>query len=185
MDISKTDVNVKHVDESISTTGFLDSSNTVIYGAVKKSDGTISDFKPVGLIQSAGWQENKEVNKIYEIGSITPYMVPGRTQGALSISRLMISGNDFLNTIYHGTGAEIAQKDFIVSLADINIPLYLMFVTTGNKAKNETKSKVYSRVFEECFITGRSESISAGQSIIVESASIIYSRISDAAIKTV
>lgn len=181
----KTDIDTKHVDETISTDSFLDSSNTIVYAAKKLPSGQISSFKPIGLIQSAGWQEQKEVNKIYEIGSRTPYMVPGKTQGALSLSRLMISGNDLINTIYYGTGESIPSEDFIISLAEIDVPLYLMFVTTGTKSKETQQTKRYTRVFEECFITGRSESIGAGQSLIVEQASITYSRISDASVKNV
>jgi hypothetical protein len=181
----KTDINTKHVDESISMEGFLDSSNTIIYAARKNADGTISKYNPVGIVQSAGWQESKEINKIYEIGSRTPYMVPGKTQGALSLSRVMISGNDLLNTLYHGTGAEIDVEKFIISLSEIDVPLYIMFVTTGHKTKGTTLSKKYSRVFEEVYITGRSESIGAGQSLILENVSMTYSRISDASVKSV
>lgn len=178
--IENGDYKTKHVDESVAPSQFLDASRSVIYAQTIKKDGTLTPFRAIGLVQSYGWSEQKDIQQIYEIGSDVPYMVPGRTRGGISISRVLLSGKDFINAIYHGDQAIVPVADFIKSLAHIDTPINLMFVAIGGST---SAPLVYSRIFSDCHITARQESIGAGQTIIMESVSITYSYVSDASIE--
>lgn len=173
----------KHVDASINEGQFMDASRTFVFAATTKENtlNEMTSFKKVGLIQSYGWSENKEVSQVYELGSNIAYMVPGRTNGAISIARILISGKDLLNAIVYGD-EEISDDEFLKSLGDTTAPIHLMFANFANSSEGESGGLVYSRIFANCHITSRRESIGAGQRIIMENASLIYSYILKASV---
>lgn len=175
----------KHVDTTIVEGQFMDATHSLVYAATTEP-GTLdtpTTFKKVGLIQSYGWSENKDISKIYEIGSNISYMVPGRTDGAISISRILLSGKDLLNALFNGD-ENVDSESFLKSLGDTTVPLHLMFANFANGSDGTPSGLVYSRVFANCHITSRRESIGAGQRVIMESASIIYSHILSASVTT-
>lgn len=174
----------KHVDSTIKESDFMDSTRTIIYASTDdiSRPGMPTGFKKVGVLQSFAWSERKDLQQIYEIGSDMMYQIPGKTQGSLSLSRVLISGKDLLNALYHGD-AEINPENFLVSLAQMNRPLHIMFCSVG--ASNNGTGKLYSRVFANCHIVSRQESIGAGQRIIMENCAISYSHIADAKMKPI
>lgn len=66
-------------------------------GASNPSDGTIY---PIGLLESVGLQQNKQLQRIFEIGSSRSYFVPGRTIGSVSIGRTFYFGPSLLRVLY-------------------------------------------------------------------------------------
>lgn len=172
----------QHVDSEIQESQFMDSARTVIYGATTKA-GTDEPgpFRMIGLVQSFGWSERKQLSQLFELGSDIPYMIPGRTTGNISLQRVLLSGKDLLNALYHGD-TQPDPDDWLKSLSDTSAPLFLMFVATGNKDQISSSSPVYSRVFANCHIVSRQESIGAGQRVIMEGVSIAYSHMLDAKI---
>jgi hypothetical protein len=111
---------------------------------------------------------------IFEIGSEIPYLVPGRTTGQLSLSRMLLYGVDLTNVLY-GKDAVTDATKWIRSLKDISTPFHLLFTAFSNKSTDDNKNLVqYSRVFRNCWIQARSESLNAGQVIIAEQVNIMY-----------
>lgn len=179
---------------------FISASRCVVYAQVAKSTKNQttslvdSSFYPIGLVQSYNWNEQRQVDMIFELGSDVPFLVPGRTTGQLSISRMMLYGRDLINVLYNSnlnknTNAVVdpAANSYgqytIRSLKDIDKPLNLMFAMFSNDynsgtfestLKLDAASKYYSRVFRNCWITSRGESLSAGQTVVAEQVSIIY-----------
>lgn len=66
-------------------------------GSANPSDGTIY---PIGLLESVGLQQNKQLQRIFEIGSSRSYFVPGRTIGSVSIGRTFYFGPSLLRVLY-------------------------------------------------------------------------------------
>lgn len=179
---------------------FISASRCVVYAQVAKSVKNQasslldSSFYPIGLVQSYNWNEQRQVDMIFELGSDVPFLVPGRTTGQLSISRMMLYGRDLINVLYNSTlnsntnavvdpGTNKYGQYAIRSLKDIDKPLNLMFAMFSNdynsgtfehSLKLDASSKYYSRVFRSCWITSRGESLSAGQTVVAEQVSIIY-----------
>jgi hypothetical protein len=173
----------KHVDTSITKENFLSSARCLIYAAPTRKDNPNAapaneTFKRIGVIQGWNWGENRQIELIFELGSDIPYLVPGRTTGQISLSRIMLFGKDLTNMIYDMSGSDTAQafdetkpETFIKSIREINTPFDLMFAAFNN---NENSSVVYSRVFTGCWLQSKNESISAGQILIAENVNIMY-----------
>lgn len=182
---------------------FISASRCVVYAQVAKSTKNQntslvdSTFYPIGLVQSYNWNEQRQVDMIFELGSDVPFLIPGRTTGQLSISRMMLYGRDLINVLYDSSlnsntdatvnpGANSYGQFAIRSLKDIDRPLNLMFAMFSNdynsgtfesSLKLDAASKYYSRVFRNCWITSRSESLSAGQTVVAEQVAIMYENI--------
>lgn len=175
--ISKWDFKDKHIDSTIGKDNFVSSARSIIYAA--PIDGS-KPFKRIGVVQGWNWGEQRQVEQVPEIGSDVFYLIPGRTMGQLSMSRILLFGKDLVNVIYDvGEGEETAEKRWIKSIKEISKPINMMFASF-DATSQET---VYSRIFGRCWITSRSENIGAGQVLIAESVSIMYEDILDLDIK--
>lgn len=170
----------KHIDESLDQHQFMTSSRVVIYTSVNyggTNSDNYGDFYPIGVIQGYSWSEQRQIDMIFELGSEIPYLIPGRTTGQISISRMLIYGFDLINVLQ---GADQRQPDtWIKSLKDITKPVNLLFAAFGNTNTDNSSQTVYSRLFSGCWITARNESLSAGQTLIAENCSIMYQKIDD------
>lgn len=179
--VSNWDFTNKHIDESIGKDNFLSAARCIIYAAPYQSakKGT-ADFHRIGVSQGYNWAEQRQVEMIFELGSDIPYLVPGRTTGQISLSRILLFGKDLTNLIYYGDNETPADGKFIKSIKEISVPFDLMFAAYDNSAKQ----KVYSRVFTGAWLNSRNESISAGQVVLAENLSIMYEDIVSVTIPT-
>ena len=186
----------KHLTDA-DATQFVSSYRTVIYArpAGSKSGNTqeveqvtaldssqAAEFRAIGVVQAYNWNESRNIDYIFELGSDIPYLVPGRTIGQIALQRIMINGNDIVNALYLENtnqsgitaGAESGGVTPLSSIKDITVPFDLLFVAFATNGNGKTK---YSRVFKNCQIESRSESINAGAVILAESVNIRYETI--------
>lgn len=175
-----------HLDPTIDAADsnkFLSAARCVLYTkpASKNGANNDSEFVRVGVVQGYNWAENKQVDMVFELGSDIPYFIPGRTTGQVSIQKILLSGEDFLNLTYQPNSVEARQatpQTFIRSLRDINIPLDLMYVFYGARDRGEGVEQIYdaayTRLFKNAWITSRQESIAANQILVAESISMVY-----------
>lgn len=189
----------KHLTD-VKSTEFVSSYRTVIYArraGTKSTDGTqtvedvmnitdadnVAEFKAIGVVQAYNWNESRNIDYIFELGSDIPYLVPGRTIGQIALQRIMLNGQDIVNALYDEksgnttgitAGAESVNTKSLSSIKDITVPFDLLFVAFATNGSGENK---YSRVFKNCQIESRSESIQAGAVILAESVNIRYETI--------
>ena len=72
---------------------------------------------PIGLIESLGIQQSKQIQRIFEIGSARSYFIPGRVVGAFNLGRTFFNGGSLLRVLYSHTYAKDATgKDNITPL---------------------------------------------------------------------
>lgn len=198
--VSQWDFSNKHVDTNLDPSKDLISSARCLIYAKPSSFGTQDNsaavkFYRIGLVQDYGFTENRYLSRIFEIGSDVPYVVPGRTEGSLNLSRIMLFGSDLVNALYYSSqnngitndelyntnteainGAEGSER-IIRSINDIDKPIDLLitfFKPTGT-ANAESVTR-YSRVFQQCMISARSENVTANQIIVGENVSIMYAK---------
>jgi len=157
----------RHVDSSIQENQFTTAARCVIF-AGRQGSATLT---PVGIVQGYGWSENRQVDMIFELGSDLPYLVPGRTTGQISLSRMLLYGRDLLNVIYNTAADD--QREWIKSLREITEPCRLAFASYTNG----DNPIAYSRLFDSCWIAARNESVAAGQTLIAENVSVMYQSI--------
>lgn len=172
------DYKEKHVDSNIASgSNFINSAHALIYAAYTEADNagklTVTPFKPIGVVQAWNWGENKVVEQIFEIGSDAPYTVPGRTTGQISIARMLIDGADLATLLSAGTN-DGGDVTIIKSLREITKPFHMLFAAFSNAQTGSTPTISYSRVFQNCWITSRSESFTANQVVVAENANILY-----------
>jgi hypothetical protein len=94
-----------HVQQELKGGQFVSAESTLIAAGppeidsaiASNSDGTIY---PIGLLESVGLQQNKQLQRIFEIGSSRSYFVPGRTIGSISIGRTFYFGPSLLRVLY-------------------------------------------------------------------------------------
>ena len=168
------------IDTSNGFHEFVSPARTIIYA--KRANAPEDIFYPIGVIQGFQHQEQKDIQHIFELGSDIPYLVPGRTQGSLSLSRALLHGADILNVLYGAVDAEgtlTNPNSWISSLRDITTPLTLMFsMFSGDTSQENTgEGKVYSRIFTGCLIQSKSENFGAGGTIVAENINIIYEHV--------
>jgi hypothetical protein len=171
----------QHVDTSISTNQFMSSAKCVIYAAPNTGatdQNAFSEYYAIGVIQGYNWAEQRQLDLIFEIGSEVPYLIPGRTSGQISLSRMLIYGADLTNVLM-GNAKETDPSKWIKSLKDISKPFNMLFASYSNTNTSDNKPKVYYRLFENCWIQSRNEQLSSGQIIIAENISLMYEQIGD------
>jgi hypothetical protein len=170
----------QHVDPSINPNIFVSGMRTWIYTcAIQFSESgeiTHTRFVPVGVMQGYSWGEQKQIELVFELGSELPYLIPGRTTGSIQLSRILVGGADLTNCLQQAKSAGeisgLSQNELIRSLRDIATPINIAFVSYAVNGDPKV-----SRMFRNCWITGRSENLSAGATIVSEGVSIIYSDI--------
>lgn len=188
----------KHVDPNIGSGDgnvFLSTARCMLYAALSKYNttrqagsglytGLQADdgvFFRIGVVQGLSFQEQKQIDTVFELGSDIPYLVPGRTAGGLGVQRVLLSGEDLLNLIYRSDNStQAGNKQFITSLKDprLNKAFDLLFAYYGDDGQGGFTTS-YSRLFKNCYISSRSEGMNAGQVIVAESVNITYEYISN------
>lgn len=154
---------------------FLSAARCIIYARPTKvaDSGKDAVFSKIGVIQGYNWSEQKQIEMIFELGSDIPYLIPGRTTGQISLSRILVAGADLTNLFYSPTD-DIADgttqmSGWKRSIRDVTIPLDLLITYYDQSSK-----AIYTRLFSTCWIQARSENISSGQIIVAENVSILY-----------
>ena len=55
---------------------------------------------PIGIVENFGLSQNRQLQRMFEIGSKRSYFVPGRTIGSLSLGRVLFFGPSLLRVLY-------------------------------------------------------------------------------------
>lgn len=165
------------------TTNYTRSDRVVMY--VKPDLVPDAQFRAVGFIQNLSVDEQKQLSLMYELGSSAPMIIPGLTQGQMSLQRVLLNGIDFLNTIYTGDpGATVAQQDIIRSIRDVDTPFSIIIAQYSINAVGEAgdinasaNKAVQSVLYTGCQIQSRNMSIQAGGIVSMESVSLLFTHI--------
>lgn len=104
-DFSTWDFHNFHVQSDLKGGQFVSAESTLIAagppllpnGLNGQSSGQVY---PIGLLESVGLQQNKQLQRIFEIGSTRSYFIPGRTVGSVSIGRTFYFGPSLLRVLY-------------------------------------------------------------------------------------
>ena len=64
------------------------------------SGGGENTVFPIGLLENIGIQQQKQLQRIFEIGSSRSYFIPGRVIGSVSLGRVFYYGPSLLSVIY-------------------------------------------------------------------------------------
>lgn len=102
----------QRVQQEVTGGQFLSAETTLIAAGPPSLDnpkaqndggGNIDDSKeayPIGLLESFGLQQNRQLQRIFEIGSSRSYFIPGRNIGSIALGRTMYYGPNLLRALY-------------------------------------------------------------------------------------
>jgi hypothetical protein len=106
-DFSNWDFYNYHVQQDLQGGQFVSAESTLvgagapqITGTAGQSASTNPSIYPIGLLETVGVQQSKQLQRIFEIGSVRSYFVPGRVIGSLSIGRTFYFGPSLLRVLY-------------------------------------------------------------------------------------
>lgn len=173
------DYHDRNIQGSIAQNDFTRADRTIIFTAPTPIPGKeAAALKPIGLIQGMSHSEQKQLQLFFELGSDAPMIIPGLTQGQFSLQRVLLNGLNFLNAIYHGVDKKDLREDQILrSIRDINMPFDLLVAKYPVNAGDGATKAVESTLFRGCQISARSESITAGGVVVMESLNVMYTTI--------
>jgi hypothetical protein len=71
---------------------------------------------PIGLLETFGLQQSRQLQRIFEIGSSRSYFIPGRTIGSITLGRTFYFGPSLLRVLYsywkgNADGTPIGMKE--------------------------------------------------------------------------
>lgn len=69
-------------------------------GATLDAVGVQTTMFPIGLLQNISMAQNRQVNRMFEVGSKRAYFIPGRLFANFSISRILFFGPSLLRMLY-------------------------------------------------------------------------------------
>jgi len=104
-DFSNWDFHNFNVQQELTGGQFVNAESTLIAAGPPTISGTNAGGQtggvyPMGLLESVGIQQSKQLQRIFEIGSSRSYFVPGRVIGSLSIGRTFYFGPSLLRVLY-------------------------------------------------------------------------------------
>lgn len=184
--------------------GPADLDRAVEMGGVVNTEPNGYRIVPIGLIEGVQISMNKPLSRIFEIGSILSYIIPGRALGGISLSRVFFDGPSLLKAIYMGEvkadGADEHWKyaKFVSSqfVSGTNNDAYQQFAHIGSGQlainlastffnqpvglafyfKDQQSDTVSQIYFEGCQVSSHNLGISANMNVLTESISMEFIR---------
>ncbi|NBQ54257.1 MAG: hypothetical protein EBU49_11850, partial [Proteobacteria bacterium] len=92
-----------HVQSELQGGQFVSAESTLVGAgppSLAGNGGTAATIYPIGLLETVGLQQNRQLQRIFEIGSARSYFIPGRTVGSLSVGRTFYYGPSLLRAMY-------------------------------------------------------------------------------------
>ena len=154
---------------------------------------------PIGLLETIGVQQSKQIQRIFEIGSARSYFIPGRVIGSFNLGRTFFNGNSLLRALYAHANVELVAPGVsvepLISEAESLGQIPLLRDPGYNQFFIDMTSDLFARPFgmaiyckdslgetsnaffmENCYVQGHQITISSGSVLIMEGASAQFER---------
>ena len=99
----------EHVQNEITNGEYVSSESTLVLAGPSRlsmlsgsleSSSSSNSLIPLGLIQNVGITQQRQLNRLFEIGSKRAYFVPGRLFSNFTIGRILFYGPSLLRLLY-------------------------------------------------------------------------------------
>lgn len=153
---------------------------------------------PIGLLETIGVQQSKQIQRIFEIGSARSFFIPGRVIGSFNLGRTFFNGNSLLKALYAHSSLTLSNGDTDEALIDAGddvVQRQLKRDPGYNQFLIDLTSDLFSRPFglavyckdslgdtsnaffmENCYVQGHQLTVSSGSVMIMEGASAQFER---------
>lgn len=189
-----------HVQQELQGGQFVSAESTLVAAgppSLTSGDGGTATVYPMGLLETVGLQQSRQLQRIFEIGSSRSYFIPGRTVGSISIGRTFYYGPSLLRvmyayypteklnngSIYRGlleppTNEELHKvtripgyKDFLI---DLSSDLFAQPTGMALYFKDANANSVGAFYLEQVYVQSHQMTVSSGSVLIMEGASMQY-----------
>jgi hypothetical protein len=153
---------------------------------------------PIGVIQNFNLSHNMQLSRIFELGSVRSYFIPGRVMGQIGLGRVLYHGPSLLRVLY-AYYTDIIPPTFVDpvfpniatvdNLHDVIIPpgyeniflnlasdLFTQPVGLLLMMKDSNEQTLGAGYFESCYIPNHSISTDAMGTLIQEQAGVQFER---------
>jgi hypothetical protein len=170
---------------------YVSAESIVLCAVLPSSDPKIDTIGsdqlfPIGVMQNAGFNQQKQINQLYEIGSRLPFFIPGRTLIQLNMTRVVFNGDSLMAALYHADGKElgsapaespgailtaggIAERRFYMNLASELFNRGIDIALVIRDSEDEASGAI---IFRECIIQSHGMGISSNQTVVAENISL-------------
>ena len=156
---------------------------------------------PIGVVQNFNLSHNMQVSRIFEIGSVRSYFIPGRVMGQIGLGRVLYHGPSLLRVLYAyyqdiipptmvdpvfsniGAATVANPHDVIIPPGYENIflnlasDLFTQPVGLLMMMKDSNEDTLGAGYFESCYIPNHSITTDAMGTLIQETAAIQFERL--------
>jgi hypothetical protein len=155
---------------------------------------------PIGIVQNFNLSHNMQINRIFELGSVRSYHIPGRVMGQIGLGRVLYHGPSLLRVLYAyyqdiipptfvnpvfsniGSATVANPHDVIIPPGYENIflnlasDLFTQPVGLLTLMKDSNEDTMGAGYFESCYIPNHSISTDAMGTLIQEQCAIQFER---------
>lgn len=189
-----------HVQQRVVGGEFINAESTLVASGPQSLSGeagkaaSTTDVYPIGLLETFGLQQSRQLQRIFEIGSSRSYFVPGRTIGNITVGRTFYYGPSLLKSLYAyykgamAGGGEVdtlipgakekssiyrtpGHDDFLIDLASDLFAQPTGMAVYFKTTKEDTYGGFY---LEHVYCQGHQMTVSSGSVLIMEGASLQY-----------
>jgi hypothetical protein len=99
-----------HIQQDVKAGQFVSAESTLVAAGPPSitqsaktqslNNASVGAVYPIGLLESVGLQQSKQLQRVFEIGSTRSYFIPGRAIGNVSIGRTFYYGPSLLRVLY-------------------------------------------------------------------------------------
>lgn len=204
-DYSDWDFHNQRVQAELVGGQFISAETTLIAAGNPTLDGNVNpnitatsdtfDAYPIGLLESFGLQQNRQLQRLFEIGSSRSYFIPGRTIGSIALGRTFYYGESLLRVLY-ATYSDTNNNSFSSLLAGSNNEFDSQRVAGHGKLLIDLASDLFAQptglavyfkdinddtygafYLQEAYVQGHQMSVNSGSVLIMEGAQMQYDQL--------
>lgn len=195
------------IQQDVTGGQFINAESTLIAAGLPEFSSTADvqgDYiYPIGLLETFGLNQSRQLQRIFEIGSSRSYFVPGRTIGSVTLGRTFYFGPSLLRVMYaywngsfdKGSSAlgdstkaghaallqpTVKQRDlfrnpgFGYLLIDLASDLFAQPTGLAIMFKDGNNDTFGGFYLENCYVQGHQMTVSSGSVLIMEGVSVQY-----------
>lgn len=145
--------------------------------------GGAVEYIPTGLLQDITLQEYRMTQPVREIGSLVPIYLPGPFQGSISLNKILIFDEGLIAATHDNVSK--LEMDLLQTFGKYSNFILVAFDPKETDLLNDITgfgaSIVGKTRIEKAKIQDKSLNVSAGQPVIVESATFLFTKMEDIA----
>lgn len=190
------------VAEGVAGGQFINAESTLVAAGpptIQAGATTNVSVFPIGLLETFGLQQSRQLQRIFEIGSVRSYFIPGRTIGSVTLGRTFYWGPSLLRALYayfDGTMGNAVVKPLVTGIGEqtysteqmakwrepgygnflIDLASSMFAQPTGMACYfKDSNTDTYGGFYlENCYVQGHQMTVSSGSVLIMEGASLQY-----------